>query len=236
MGLLSFLGQNLGTIGATAAIHAWLSVEGTLLGAVVAIPFGLWSYRLPGVRKVAAAIAETIQTIPSLALLAILMIWFGMGDTTLVVALFLYALMPMLHNTVEGLLSVDPQYVDVAQGLGLSRAQVMWRVQVPLAAPIILTGLRVALVTSIGIATVGVFIGAQGLGSIIYQGMQVQSAPQILAGALPAALMAIVIDGILGFFAGRLRRASGRRQEAAMASPLRGQRKEMVSLEERIQG
>ena len=219
MNLFSFLAQNLSMVAQTAAEHAWLSVEGTMLGALVAIPFGLWAYRRPGVRRIAAAVAETIQTIPSLALLAILMIWFGMGNTTLVVALFLYALMPMLHNTVEGLLSVDPGLVDVAQALGMSRHHVMWRVQIPLAAPIILTGLRVALVTSIGIATVGVFIGAAGLGSIIYGGMQVQSAPQILAGALPAALMAIAIDGLLAFLAGRSRRRAPRRPRAALPVP-----------------
>jgi osmoprotectant transport system permease protein len=204
--LFSYLEQNIGMIMQTAGTHALLSIEGTVLGALVAIPFGLYAYRRPGVRRVAAAVAETIQTIPSLALLAILMIWFGIGDTTLVVALFLYALMPMLHNTVEGLLSVDPALVDTARALGMSSRQTMWRVQVPLAAPIILTGFRVALVTSIGIATVGVFIGADGLGSIIYGGMQVQSASQIFAGALPAALMAIVFDGLLAFIAGRTKK------------------------------
>ncbi len=220
MGILSYLAENFSMVLETAGVHAGLSIEGTLFGALVAIPFGLWTYRRPGVRRVAAAVAETIQTIPSLALLAILMIWFGMGDTTLVIALFLYALMPMLHNTVEGLLSVDPALVDTSRALGMSSRQTMWRVQIPLAAPIILTGLRVALVTSIGIATVGVFIGADGLGSIIYGGMQVQSAPQIFAGALPAALMAIVFDGALAFLSGRTkrRRAPGRVPQPRLAA------------------
>ncbi len=225
--LFSYLEQNLGTIMQTAGTHAMLSIEGTVLGALVAIPFGLYAYRRPGVRRVAAAVAETIQTIPSLALLAILMIWFGIGDTTLVVALFLYALMPMLHNTVEGLLSVDPALVDTSRALGMSSRQTMWRVQVPLAAPIILTGFRVALVTSIGIATVGVFIGADGLGSIIYGGMQVQSASQIFAGALPAALMAIVFDGLLAFIAGRTKRrrepqGQARRRPLAIQETVKG--------------
>ncbi len=211
MNLFSYLVQNMSTVTQTAGIHALLSVEGTVLGAIVAIPFGLWAYRRNGVRRIAAAVAETIQTIPSLALLAILMIWFGIGNTTLVVALFLYSLMPMLHNTVEGLLSVDPQLVEVAKALGMSSRQALFRVQVPLAAPIILTGFRVALVTSIGIATVGVFIGAAGLGSIIYEGMQVQSASQIFAGALPAALMAIVIDGLLAVLAARAGSKKARR-------------------------
>ena len=225
--LFSYLEQNLGTIMQTAGTHAMLSIEGTVLGALVAIPFGLYAYRRPGVRRVAAAVAETIQTIPSLALLAILMIWFGIGDTTLVVALFLYALMPMLHNTVEGLLSVDPALVDTSRALGMSSRQTMWRVQVPLAAPIILTGFRVALVTSIGIATVGVFIGADGLGSIIYGGMQVQSASQIFAGALPAALMAIVFDGLLAFIAGRTKK----RRE-----PQRQARRRPLAIQETVKG
>ncbi len=208
MRIFSYLLQNLGSIAQIAGVHALLSIEGTVLGAFVAIPFGLFAYRRPGVRRVAAAVAETIQTIPSLALLALLMIWLGMGNTTLVATLFLYALMPMLHNTVEGLLSVDPGLVEIARGLGMSRRQAMWRVQIPLASPIILTGFRVALVTSIGIATVGVFIGAQGLGSVIYGGMQVQSASQIFAGAAPAALMAIVFDGFLSFLAVRAARRS----------------------------
>lgn len=217
MNLFSYLAQNLAVVLQTAGIHALLSVEGTLLGAVVAIPFGLWAYRRPSLRRVASAVAETLQTIPSLALLVILMMWFGIGNTTLVMALFLYSLMPMLHNTVEGLLSVDAGLVETAKGLGMSNGQVLLRVQIPLAAPIILTGFRVALVTSIGIATVGVFIGATGLGSIIYGGMQVQSAPEIFAGALPAALMAIAFDGLLALLAAGTRRRRPRRSRPSRA-------------------
>ncbi|MDA8343973.1 MAG: ABC transporter permease [Thermaerobacter sp.] len=228
MSLFSYLFQNFGSIMQIAGIHALLSIEGTVLGAIVAIPFGLWAYRRPGVRRFAAAVAETIQTIPSLALLAILMIWLGMGNTTLVATLFLYALMPMLHNTVEGLLSVDPGLVEIAKGLGMSNRQALWRVQVPLASPIIITGFRMALVTSIGIATVGVFIGAEGLGSLIYGGMQVQSASQIFAGAAPAALMAIIFDGFLAFLAVRAGRRSLRlprlhlRNSPSAQTPLKG--------------
>lgn len=177
--------------------HALLSVEGTVLAALVAIPFAIWAYRRPRIRHVAASVTEIIQTLPSLAVLAVLMIWLGIGDTTLVVALFLYALMPMLHNTVEGLLSVSPDLIDTARGLGMSRRQIMIRVQLPIAAPIILTGFRVALVTSIGIATIGVFVGAGGLGKLIYSGIQRLNTGEIFAGAAPAAAMAIIIDGVL---------------------------------------
>lgn len=191
--------------------HAALALEGTVLAAAVAIPFGLWAYPRPRIRRAAASVTEVIQTIPSLALMAVLLIWLGIGDGTLVATLFLYALMPILHNTMEGLLAVDPQLVDVAKGCGMSRRQTLLRIQAPLAAPVILTGFRVALVTSVGIATIGVFIGAGGLGNMIYAGMQILSAGEIVAGALPAALLAVLFDVALSLMAARSRRRTGKR-------------------------
>jgi len=209
MSWLSYLSSHLSQVIALTWQHALLSVEGTVLAAIVAIPLGLWAYRLPGVRRLATVVTEVIQTIPSLALMAIIMVWLGIGDTTLVVTLFLYALMPLLHNTIEGLLAVNPEVIDVARGIGMSESQTLFRVQVPLAAPIMLTGFRVALVTSVGIATIGVFIGAGGLGNLIYSGMQILDAGEIVAGALPAALLAIAFDVVLGAVAARGRRRQG---------------------------
>lgn len=209
MSLFSYLTSHLPQVLTLTWQHALLSVEGTVLASIVAIPFGLWAYRLPGVRRLATVVTEVIQTVPSLALMAIIMVWLGIGDTTLVVTLFLYGLMPLLHNTIEGLLAVNPEVIDVARGIGMSEGQALFRVQVPLAAPIILTGFRVALVTSVGIATIGVFIGAGGLGNLIYSGMQILDAGEIVAGALPAALLAIAFDVVLSAVAARGRRRQG---------------------------
>lgn len=197
MSWFSYIAQNPLTVLSLTGQHALLSVEGTVLGALVAVPLGILAYRKPRIRQTAKSVTEVIQTVPSLALMAVLMLWLGIGDTTMVATLFLYALMPLLHNTIEGLRSVDTALLDVAEGMGMSRSEMLWRVQIPVAAPLLLTGFRVALVTSIGIATMGVFIGAGGLGNLIYGGMQVMDPAQIFAGAAPAALLAIVIDLLL---------------------------------------
>jgi osmoprotectant transport system permease protein len=141
-----------------------------------------------------------LQTIPSLALLAFMIAVPGLGLSvrSAIAALFLYALLPILRNTITGMRGVDPLLVDTARGLGLTERQVWMRVQLPLALPTIMAGVRTAAVISVGIATLAAFIGAGGLGDPIVNGLYLNDTWLILAGALPAAVLALVVDRLLG--------------------------------------
>lgn len=181
-------------IGQLTFQHIYLVIIGTLLGGLVGFVLAIWVRRLPRLAAFFVALAEIIQTVPSLALLVLLLLAFGLGDTTVIVALALYAILPVLANTYEGLQGVDPIYLAIGKGMGMTEGQILRQIELPLAFPVILAGIRVALVTSIGIATIGVLIGGDGLGVKIYQGLQRHNNPTILQGAIPAALLAIVLE------------------------------------------
>ena len=147
-----------------------------------------------------------MQTIPSLAMLAILMFLIGTGPNTVVFAVFLYAILPILKNTVGGINSVTPELVDAAKGMGMTKYQIMRKVELPLAISIIMGGIRNALVLAIGVTAVGTFIGAGGLGDIITRGITVANgSPIIIAGAIPTALMAVLADFALGAIENKLK-------------------------------
>ena len=146
-----------------------------------------------------------MQTIPSLAMLAILMFLIGTGPNTVVFAVFLYAILPILKNTVSGINSITPELVDAARGMGMTKLQLMTKVELPLAISIIMGGIRNALVLAIGVTAVGTFIGAGGLGDIITRGITVANgSPIIIAGAIPTALMAVLADFLLGIIENKL--------------------------------
>ena len=152
-------------------------------------------------RGVALGIASVFQTIPSLALFGFLIpIPFigGIGKRTAIVALVLYALLPILRNTYVGLTGIDPAVLEAAEAMGMTPRQVMWRVRLPLARTVILAGIRTATVITIGVATIAAAIGAGGLGTFIFRGVAMVSDAVILAGAVPAAFLALLADGLLG--------------------------------------
>ena len=140
-----------------------------------------------------------MQTIPSIALLAFMLPVFGIGARTAIAALFLYGLLPILRNTVTGLRGVDQRLIEVGLGLGMTPQQLRRQVELPLAAPVILAGVRTSTVINIGTATLAAFIGAGGLGEPIVTGLTVTDTNLILSGALPAALLAIIVDALLGW-------------------------------------
>ncbi|MCL6547368.1 MAG: ABC transporter permease [Alicyclobacillus sp.] len=191
-----------GLILSAAWQHLYLSILGTLLGGALGFVVAVLSRRRPRVVTVFMSLAEIIQTFPSIALLAILLLVFGLGNPTLIVALGLYGIMPVLQNTYEGIRSVDPMLLDIATGMGMTKGQILRRVELPIALPFILAGFRVSLVTAIGIATIGVFVGAGGLGLLIYRGLQMIDNTIMLEGAIPAALLAILVE-LLGGYAER---------------------------------
>jgi osmoprotectant transport system permease protein len=180
--------------------HVGLVALSVFLAALFAIPLGLLGAGRPRLKRVLLGGASVMQTIPSLALLAFLIALpgLGLGAPAAIVALVLYAVLPILRNTSTGLDTVDPALLEAACGMGLSPAQVLWRIQLPIAARTILAGLRTAAVISVGVATLAAFIGAGGLGAPIVEGLYLNDTQLILLGAIPAALLALLVDALLG--------------------------------------
>ncbi len=184
------------------AEHLVLVLSSILIASAIAIPSGLLLTSHPRARRWALGFASIGQTIPSLALFGFLIpIPFigGIGQHTAIVALVLYALLPILRNTVTGILGVDPVIREAAVAMGMTDTQILRMVELPLAAPTIIAGLRIATVTTVGTATIAAAIGAGGLGVFIFRGIASVDKLQILAGAIPAALLAIAADATLGW-------------------------------------
>jgi osmoprotectant transport system permease protein len=174
----------------------------------IAVPLGMLVVQHRRLSSLALGITGVFQTIPSLALFGFLIpIPFigGIGPHTAIIALILYALLPILRNTFVGLTGIDPAILEAAQGMGMTDSQIMFRVRLPLALSVILAGIRTSTVITIGVATIAAVIGAGGLGTFIFRGVAMVSDAVILAGAIPAALLAILADAILGFVERRVR-------------------------------
>jgi osmoprotectant transport system permease protein len=187
--------------------HLWLVLTAMGVAAVVAIPGAIALTRRAGMRRSMLGVASVLQTIPSLALFGFLLplpFIGGIGRHTAIIALCLYALLPILRNTLVGILGVDPAVRESAVAMGMTGPQILWRVELPLAVPAILAGLRIATVTTIGTATVAAAIGAGGLGVFIYRGIAIVDTRTILAGAVPAAIMALIADEGLEWIEKRL--------------------------------
>jgi len=178
--------------------HLWLSVAGVFLACVIGVPMGIVILKIRVLAGPVMGVIDILQTIPSLAMLALVMFFFGLGNMSLITALFIYALLPVVRNTFIGLTGVKSELLEAGKGMGMTGWQLLWQVQLPIALPVILAGFRVAVVTSIGIATIGTLIGAGGLGESIWRGIQLVNTPMILSGAVPAALLAIIADYSLG--------------------------------------
>ncbi|MGD9763408.1 MAG: glycine betaine ABC transporter substrate-binding protein [Candidatus Binatia bacterium] len=177
--------------------HLLLTGTAVLAAIIVGLPLGIAASRRPAVAGVAISGAGILQTVPSIALLAFMLPLFGIGAAPAIAALFLYGLLPILRNTVAGLRSVDTQLLEVGRGLGMRGRDLLWRVELPIATPVILAGIRTAAVISVGTATLAAFIGAGGLGDPIVTGLSLTDTNLVLSGALPAALLAIAVDLLL---------------------------------------
>lgn len=185
--------------------HFLISIYGVLFAAIVAIPLGFWIARNKKLADWIIGAANVIQTIPSLALLSILMLGLGLGSDTVIATVFLYSLLPIIKNTYTGVRNVDAALLDTGKGMGMTRMQLTYMVELPLSLSVIMAGLRNALVVAIGITAIGTFIGAGGLGDIISRGVNATNGTAIiLAGAIPTALMAVLVDWLLGLMEKRL--------------------------------
>jgi osmoprotectant transport system permease protein len=187
--------------------HLWLVGVSIFLAVLIGIPLGILITRWPVLDKPILGSANIIQTIPSLALFGFLLPapWIGArADRLAILALTLYALLPLIRNTYVGIKSVDPSVVEAGRGMGMTNRQLLWQVQLPLALGVIVAGVRVATVISVGLATIAAAIGAGGLGEYIFRGLAMVNNQVILAGAIPAALMALLADVVLGWLEKRL--------------------------------
>jgi osmoprotectant transport system permease protein len=187
--------------------HLWLVGVSMLLAVVIGVPLGILLTRRPGWKTVVLGTNNVIQTIPSLALFGLLLPlpWLGArADRLAITALTLYALLPIVRNTYVGITGVDAAVREAALGMGLTGRQLLWKVELPLASTVIVAGIRVATAITVGVATIAAAIGAGGLGEFIFRGLAMVDDHVILAGAIPAAIMALSADMVLGLVQRRL--------------------------------
>src|SRR5579872_1232202 len=207
MSLLQFFYSDRLEISTLTLEHLWMVGISMLLAVAIGVPLGILITRRPALNKPILGGANVIQTIPSLALFGFLLPlpWLGSrADRLAIAALTAYALLPIIRNTYTGILGVDPNVREAARGLGLTDWQLLSKVELPLALSVIIAGVRVATVITVGIATIAAAIGAGGLGEFIFRGLAMVDNQVILAGAIPAALMALLADVSLGWLEKRL--------------------------------
>src|SRR6266700_481358 len=204
MSLLSFYSRNAAELVGLTWQHVYLVAVSTGAAIVVGVPLGIVLTRRPAWRAPVLGLANVFQTIPSLALFGFLIPVFGIGAWTAITALIVYALLPIIRNTYTGIAGVDPAVREAGRGMGMTDGELLRLVELPLAAGVILAGVRIATVVSVGIATIAAAIGAGGLGVYIFRGVATVDNTLILAGAIPAALLALLADGLLGLVERRL--------------------------------
>jgi len=203
-----FFAQFGGEIATLTLEHLWLTVAAMLFATGIAVPLGIWLTRQPRWAQPIITVANVLQTIPSLAMFGFLLPlpWLGERASRIaIVALTAYALLPILRNTYAGIRGIDPAIIEVARALGLTDRQMLFKVELPLAASFILAGLRTATVTCVGIATIAAAVGAGGLGELIFRGVASVDNRLVLAGAIPAALLALAADAGLGLLERRFK-------------------------------
>jgi osmoprotectant transport system permease protein len=206
--MLNFFYQNRGQILSLTLEHLWMVGVAIAIAIVIGVPLGILVSRRAWLHKPILGGANVLQTIPSLALFGFLLPapWLGeRAERLAIVALVLYALLPIVRNTYTGIIGIDPAIKEAALGMGMTDGELLTRVELPLGAPVILAGIRIATVTAVGVATIAAAIGAGGLGELIFRGVAMVNNQLILAGALPAALLAIIADLGLGAVENRLR-------------------------------
>ena len=179
--------------------HIYISFFALLLGVAIAVPVGVWLTRLPKVANIVIGLTNALQTVPSLALLALMIPIFGVGKTPAIIALFIYSLLPILRMK-----NVDENYRDVAKGMGMTNLQSIFSVELPIAMPTIMAGIRLAAVYVIAWATLASYIGAGGLGDMIFSGLNNYQPELIFGGTIPVTILALLADVLLGLLENRL--------------------------------
>lgn len=195
--MLEFLEANGSTLIETIGEHLYISFTALLFGMLVAVPLGILLTNTKKIAQFFISFCSVLQTIPSLALLAIMVPLFGVGKVPAIIALFVYSLLPILRNTYLGMVGIDTQLLDAAKGMGMTRYQIIRKVQFPLALPVIMSGIRLSAVYVVSWATIASYIGAGGLGNFIFAGLNNFDFSFILAGTIPVTLIALCMDLLL---------------------------------------
>ncbi|MCT1798667.1 ABC transporter permease [Aerococcus viridans] len=177
--------------------HIYVSLISLGLGVIVAVPLGILLSQVPKVANVVISIVSVLQTIPTLALLALMIPFLGVGKVPAIVALFIYSLLPILRNTYLGMSNVNPDLLDAAKGMGLKRMQIIRQVQLPLAVPVIMAGIRLSTVYVIAWTTLASYIGGGGLGDMIFNGLNLFRPDLILGGTIPVTILAVIVDLVM---------------------------------------
>lgn len=180
--------------------HLYLVVVSCAVVIAVGIPLGIFTYYHGKLGKIVLTAVDLIQTVPVLAVMGLLMTVFGANSLTVIIAMILYLLLPVVRNTNTGLNHVNPLLKETADAMGMNRRQKLVKVEFPLAFPFILTGIRITVVNAVGVAVFGTFVGGGGLGSILYRGIRIQNLNLILEGTLVLLVMSMCFDYILGFY------------------------------------
>lgn len=195
---LSYISRNKDMLWEYFVQHITMVVIGLGLAIIIGVPLGILCSKNKWAAKIILFITNILQVVPSLAMLVVLMLWLGLGMKTVMVGLFLYSLNPIARNTYVGLKQVDPSYLESGKGIGMSPLQLLVKVRFPLALTYIMSGLRIAAVIAIGVVTIAPLVGGGGLGREIYAGLNSNNSLRIFAGAIPAAVLAIFADVVLG--------------------------------------
>ncbi|GEM01276.1 osmoprotectant transport system permease protein [Halolactibacillus halophilus] len=196
--LLQYMSDNSAELIALTIEHIVMVLQAMGLALVIGVPLGILAAKVEKLAPVILSLVNVLQLIPSLAMLAILLIYFGLGNETVVIGLFFYSLLPIVRNTYVGIKEVDPGVSEAGKGIGMTPFQLLTKVQFPLSIPFLMAGLRVAFVIAVAVATIAPYIGGGGLGKEIVGGINGQNDVRLIAGAVPAALLALSADFLLG--------------------------------------
>lgn len=177
--------------------HIQISFLGVLMALITGVVLAALMNRQKLLKQVVFIVIDVIQTVPTLAMFTFVMLVFGLNNTTVIVSVFLYSLFPIIRNTYTGIASVSPSVIRAARGIGMTDFQIYTKIELPIALPVIITGVKLALVSALSITTTGVLIGAGGLGMLVWRGIQTRNTTMMLSGAVPVSVLAILTDWVL---------------------------------------
>ncbi|WP_298705434.1 glycine betaine ABC transporter substrate-binding protein [uncultured Veillonella sp.] len=199
MGIFDYMIQNYNQVGSLLLEHIRLTAVAVGLAILVGVPLGIMISYVKSLNKPIMGATNLIQAVPSMALLGFAIPLLGIGTLPAVIVVFLYSLLPIVKNTYIGISQIKPGTIEAAKGIGMTRAQILWRVQLPLTLPVLMAGVRISAVTAVGLMTIAAFIGAGGLGFLVFSGISSVNNGMIMAGAVPACILALFIDWILSY-------------------------------------
>lgn len=194
MNIFTYIQLHLPEVLSRTVEHLQLTLFSILIAIIIGVPLGILISYIKPLKKPILGFANLVQAVPSIALLGFLVPFLGIGEKPAIFMVVVYSLLPIVKNTATGLSSVNADTIEAARGIGMTNFQILSRVKLPLSLPVIMAGVRISAVTSVGLVTLAAFIGAGGLGYLIYSGIRTSNSNQILLGAIPACLLALAVD------------------------------------------